>query len=151
MPTLKTSEVRQRIAAVLAALRTTQAPWAESRAAYDKFPASAAPTAHLEFAVGTPGLAFDGIEGSRRRVAVGGIVGGQFFVKWLYRVRGDNAVADYDLALDTENDVFAALLRVAGEDGLHLSIVNVTRATADGTDLLLTTVTVDAGYRVALS
>jgi hypothetical protein len=131
--TLSVATARQRIAASLEALNG----WAESRWTGTLWPAQETREAHLRFAVLAGDTVYQTpIESARGRRpdAVGSFVLTTFRVLWMYRIKADAAVADYDLMLAAEDTAVEAILATARTDGLRLAIVRRSRTTqGDGT------------------
>jgi hypothetical protein len=132
-----TAELRQAVAAAIAAIGD---PWAESAWAYDTFPrAEGAVIAHGMFAVGVPSsVTPNALEGSaRKRGDVGGLANTRVMVRFLWGIRAESAVADFDAGLEAEDVVRVAVLGItlAG----HISIARSDRMiVGDGTWLLVT-------------
>lgn len=143
---LSVSAARRRIAEVLVA-----AQWRES-----VFPADLLGLVvgeglvdlHKCFGVVAPDTTFGSpLESQpRKRGDAGGLVESTFIIRWLYRVRADNAIADYDDALDEEEALVVALCAASRSDGLHLSVGKMVRRTVAGGTFLLGEVTVSAGH-----
>lgn len=130
-------ELRQRFATAISAL-TSPDTWRESAWAYDTFPlAEPGQYAHLAFAVGIPSTSFGPMEGSRRRLATGGLVESVVGIRWVHHVRGECVVADTDAAYDAEAILVKAISAMSLIDLSSLSVVQLRRQmVGDGTWLL---------------
>jgi hypothetical protein len=150
MAHLTVAAVRARVAAVVEAL-ATPAAWSESRWLWDVLPVAEPSTyAHLHFAVGVAETSMGGIEGSRvSRGADGAMVTTTVVVRWMYRVRADSAVADYDAMLAAEQVLIVALAGVAMTD-LHLRPVAMRRTTIGDGTWSVNDVTLSAVHRIAI-
>lgn len=150
MAVLDVADLRARIAAAVEALAAPSA-WKESPnpALYPRDPGR---WAHLSFAVTTPRTLFRSpVESSRlRRGTEGGLVDTTVLVRWVFRLRGDAMVADYDAALDAELVLMKALLGVALTD-LHLELVSADRPISPEGEWLIGQVTLTAQHRLSLA
>lgn len=150
MAALTTYAVRQRVAAVVEALASPVA-WRESRWSYDLLPvAEPQPAAHLTFAVAIPQTAYDSpLESVRHKRPEGSAaVTSEVAIRWLYRLRADAQVADYDAALTAEQTLLTALSGAALTD-LHFSIADVRRSTVGDGAWMLGEVRCIARHRIA--
>ena len=147
MAALTVAAVRQRVASAVDAI----AEWTPSRWLWDVLPMAEPSTyAHLAFAVGVAETTIAPIESSRvSRGSDGAMVTTTVIVRWLYRVRADNAVADYDSMLASEQTLLVALCGVAGTD-LHLRPVAMRRTTVGDGTWSVGDVTVQAIHRLAI-
>jgi len=150
MAVVAISTLRARIAAALEAL-TSPAAWRESRWSFDLFPSDPGQYAHLAFAVGapttTPTAAMELVR--HKRGAEGGQVTTALQVAWVYRIRADRQVADYDSALDAEAVALRAITGASQVDVHFLPVDLTRRIVGDGT-WLLGTIRVDAIHRIAI-
>ena len=125
---LTVAELRQRVAATVEALAAPSA-WTQARVPYDSFPVLAGPGTPmtvLSFAVGIPETIMESAIESRR-AGGSGAARSTVAVRWLYKLRADNAVLAYDEALAAEALMVAAVLATSAI-GLHLTLANCTRA-----------------------
>lgn len=150
MAVLTIAAVRQRIAAVVEAL-TSPSAWTESRWVWDVLPQmEPGQYAQLHFAVGVAETLWDAVESSRvNRGADGAQTRDTVVVRWVYRLRGDAQVADYDLMLDAEQTLITALCGTAMTD-LHLRLVAARRTTVGGGAWSVNDLTLQAIHRIAI-
>lgn len=150
MATLTVAAVRARVAAVVEALASPSA-WTESRWVWDVLPMmEPGQWAQLHFAVGVAESTWGAIESSRtNRGSDGGMTHTTVVVRWLYRLRADAAVADYDLMLAAEQTLITALCGTAQTD-LHLRLAAARRTTAGDGTWSLGDLTLDAIHRIAI-
>jgi len=144
------STVRQRLAAAVEAL-TVPAPWRESRWNADDFPADPGTYAHLSFAIGAPILRWNSIMESVRhkRGAEGGLVDGEYTVRWTYRLRADRQVGDFDAALDAEAVLIKAIAGASQVD-CHIGQTQARRRVVGDGTWMLGEVSVIATHRLAI-
>lgn len=147
MAVLPVASVRARVAAAVDAI----AGWSESRWLWDWLPlAEPSVYAHLHFAVGVAETTIAGVEGSRvTRGADGAMVTTRVVVRWLYRLRADAVVADYDAMLAAEQALLVALAGVAMTD-LHLRPQAMRRTTVGDGTWSINDVTIAAIHRLAI-
>ena len=143
MASLAVSAVRARVAAGVAAL----SGWTESGWACDLFARDTSHLLHHTFAVGVPDTATHPGDG-RQRPAEGALVVTIVGVKWAHRLRQDAQVGDYDLALDAEQAVIAAVLGISREN-LHIKYQDSRRQT-DGEGWVIGTLRFESIHRLAL-
>lgn len=127
MAAVTLAQVRQRFASALMA-----AGWRESPFAADNFPGDAQPAAHKSFSVVvsqvqpiTPAMGVRGRTG-------GCTVNSTVSVRFLFRVRADGQVDDYDSAMDEEQAGISAILATSNRTDLHISFVRSSRQLVDG-------------------
>jgi hypothetical protein len=125
--------------------------WKESAWPWDVLPVAEPGTwAHLHFAVGVAETTWDRVESSRvNRGANGALAHTTIVVRWLYRLRADASVADYDAMLTQEAVLLAALLGTTSTD-LHLRLESASRITLGDGAWSLGDLRLDAIHRTAI-
>jgi len=97
------SEIRGSIATTLEAL----SGWTESRWVYDFMAYDASTEIHQTFALGVGATNPTAPTGGRRKAVVEAET--EILVRYLWRIRGDAAITDYDAALDAGDDLLVAI------------------------------------------
>jgi hypothetical protein len=124
---LTVSAVRARVSAAIAS-RLAASGWRPSRYIAEPIGSDARSILHQSYQVTAPRTSYDSpIESSPRRASTGGLVKTELVVSWLYRLRGDAQVSDYDDGLDAEQELMLAVQSTSSDD-LHLHLTNYTRA-----------------------
>jgi len=113
-----TSSVRQTVSAAIAALDG----WTASRWGPELFGRDTAHMMHHAFVVSMPETELT--TSQRQKVAEGLVVTTTLEVQWAHNLRGDGQLADYDAALDAEQDVVGAVRGIAT---LHVLFQRATR------------------------
>jgi hypothetical protein len=148
---LSVSDVRERVAAAVLAI-SSPAGWRESPMPPGMGPADPGRFAHLAFSVWVPSTDFAAPGDSSRiqRGAPGGLVRTNLRIRWTYRLRADNAVADYDSALDAEATAVKAVTGVSALGGLHIAIVGTAREVVGDGTWLLCEINATATHQIAI-
>lgn len=127
MATLTIAQVRQRIATGIDAV----SGWKESKIPADLFPKEGADVEHKTFTAWSPTTRWEGVEQAPRRRPSGSLTDTVVLVRWLYRIRLDNGIADLDLAYAQEELLIQAGLGVSSTD-IHVRVEAANRAVAEG-------------------
>jgi hypothetical protein len=135
--------VRQRVAAVLSALTG----WNQSPYALDEFGRDTDQLQHHAFAVGVPSTDTHPQAG-RRRLTEGLLVVSAVEVRFAHRLKVDDQVGSYDLALVAEREAIGAVLTNADRTGLSALVWDRTRRQSPGQGWLLFTLTFTAVHRI---
>ena len=114
------SAVRSTISGVIEALDG----WMVSRWTPDLFGSDTDTVLHHAFAIGIADTAVHQPEGRQRPSEGLRQVESTVVVFWAHRIRGDNQVADYDAALDAEQDVVKAVKSIAT---MHILVEQMNR------------------------
>ena len=148
---LSVSEVRSRVAAAVLAIAPS-GTWRESPMPPGMGPADPGRFAHLAFSVWTPATDFAAPGDSSRiqRGTTGGLVRTNLRIRWTYRLRADNAVADYDSALAAEAAAVKAVTGVSALGGLHIAIVGTAREVVGDGTWLLCEINATATHQIAI-
>lgn len=137
-----TSTMRQAITAAIEGL----SGWSVSRFAPELFGRDVDQLQHHAFAVAVPDTS-DHPRDGRQRVTEGLLVTSTVSVSWAHRLRGDAQVADYDAALDAEQDLVGAVRAISAK---HVLVQRMTRkAVPEG--WVLGTATFQVIHRYALA
>lgn len=140
MSTLAVSVIRQRIATQIASALPA---WRQSRYAWDLFGVDADHCGPLAYAVGAPSTGpYEGPGRDRQRISEGTLVTSEIRVRHSHALRDDTHLADYDAALDAEQDLVAAVMATDQADlELRLETAAAERVVlADGGWLLIESV-----------
>lgn len=112
------AEIRGLVTAAIAALDG----WAVSRFAPEYFGRDADQLMHHAFAVGAPATE---PRDPRQGLTEGMLCTTTVEVQWAHRLRGDAQSADYDAALNAEQDLVKAVVGVSSQ---HVLVVRLTRS-----------------------
>lgn len=127
---LKTSAIRQRIAAQISTSLGGDG-WNESRYVHDLFGSD---TDHIGPKAYSVGIRSSELVGNQRlRPADGAHVATEVEVVFSWRIRGDAQKADYDAALDAENDLVKAVLATDRTDLSSLILDGIPARQVDDT------------------
>lgn len=129
--------LRARIEArITSALGSASPPWRVATLGYDQFPgADLSDREALSFAVGLPSTVF--LDEGRQRVGGQHMARTTVGVKFTSYLRTDAHVSDYDLALQREAALVAAVRATVGDGGPAARVVQIERAVVgDGTTFL---------------
>ena len=133
--------IRARVAARIGLL----SGYKQSRWVLDLFGTDSNHVMHHAFAVGLGSTRAQGAARSRRHG--GTLVTTQVIIKWAHRIRADAQVADYDAALQSEQDVIESMQGVALTDIISLELNSITqRQVAPSGDWFLSSVLYDVQH-----
>ena len=129
MAVLSVADVRRRVQDRINTVLSPQG-WRPSRFVPDLFGQDTDQIAPRVFSVGVgPSHPI----GDRQRIPVGTVVQTMLNVRFVWRIRGDAQLDDYDMALDAEEDLLAAVIGTSLVD-LHIRLDSIPTRTvfADG-------------------
>jgi hypothetical protein len=116
MAALTVSEVRGRISTAVGGITG----WAESKSPYSSFGRDPSSIAHRVYSVG---MVRTQPIGDRQRVTVGTSVKTTAAVRFLFRLRPKDQVADYGQALDAEHDIIKACMDPTSTTRADLQVI----------------------------
>lgn len=144
MANVSPSAIRQSLAVTLAAL----ADWHESRWPYELIAMDPDQYVHKSFAVGVPQTTIE--QRDRQRPTIGALATTQAHIRFLYRLRADNLRGDYDLALDAEQTLVAAL-KANPPTHTHLVLRSCSRTVQEEAGFFVGGLSFDVIHHYALS
>jgi hypothetical protein len=121
-----------------------------SRFCFDIYPGSSRTLEHKSFAVGLGDTALYSPR-DRQKPALGVPVTTDVLVAFVYRLRGDAQVADYDAGLSLEQTVLRAALTTSNAGIFSLIFINANRQVDGEGTVILVTLTLRCAYRLQLA
>lgn len=146
---LSPTDVRQRVEARIAAvLGVLTPPWRVAGLAYDAFPgADLSDVEALSYAVGLPESTW---QQDRRPVMSASLVITVVGVRFTSQLRSDAHVEDYDLALEREQLLIAAVNATTGNEGPRPRIVSARRSVVGDSTIFLGDYTFEVAHMYPL-
>ena len=146
MAALSISSIRQRMQAQVTTSLGAQG-WKPSRYVPELFGRDTDMINPKAFSIG---IGRTDISGDRQRISEGTMVYTELVVKFAWRLRADNQVADFDAALDAEEDLMVACMSASLID-LHIRLEGIpARQVSPDGDWFLGELTFRAQHRLAL-